>query len=195
MLAKLRPHVSPVVEGVARRLAALPAHFYTIIGVVASAAYVVASWLGEFVFALLLLLLSGLMDAVDGAVARVRGEASSFGALLDSVTDRVSDVFYGVGLLFLGFEPLLVYAFTVSSLLVSYTRARYEALTGKSMEGVGVMERSDRVIALAIVLALYIVFGLSSAQVMLLAVTVATVATFIERFFRSLQALKSLSNA
>ena len=97
-----------------------------------------------------LLLVSGFCDALDGAIARLYGETTTFGGFLDSLLDRYADavVFLGIiigGLcdLFWGLMAL------VGSLLVSYARARAEA-TGVKMEAVGVAERAERLIILAI---------------------------------------------
>ena len=97
-----------------------------------------------------LLLVSGFCDALDGAIARLYGETTTFGGFLDSLLDRYADavVFLGIiigGLcdLFWGLMAL------VGSLLVSYARARAEA-TGVKMEAVGVAERAERLIILTI---------------------------------------------
>lgn len=102
------------------------------------------------IFAPFLLLVSGFCDALDGAIARLYGETTTLGGFLDSLLDRYADavVFLGIitgGLcdLFWGLIAL------VGSLLVSYTRARAEA-TGVKMETVGVAERAERLIILAI---------------------------------------------
>ena len=80
-----------------------------------------------------LLFLSPL-DALDGSLARLRGEASKFGAFFDSVLDRYSELLLFAGFLvyFLGrFDQnmaLWTFAAAAGSILVSYTRARGEAL-------------------------------------------------------------------
>lgn len=74
------------------------------------------------------------LDAVDGSLARLRGEPSKFGAFFDSVIDRYSEMilFAGFMVYFLGrFDQdmvLWVFAAAAGSILVSYTRARGEAL-------------------------------------------------------------------
>lgn len=98
----------------------------------------------------LLVLLSGFFDIVDGAVARVTGKVSKRGGFLDSTLDRVSEVAIYLGILMgsLANPPLVLLALSLS-LLVSYTRARGEAL-GASLAGVGIGERSERLIVLAV---------------------------------------------
>ncbi len=74
------------------------------------------------------------LDALDGSLARLRGEASKFGAFFDSVLDRYSELLLFAGFLvyFLGrFDQkmaLWTFAAAAGSILVSYTRARGEAL-------------------------------------------------------------------
>lgn len=90
--------------------------------------------LGRLSAAGFVLLFLAPLDSLDGSLARLRGEPSKFGAFLDSVVDRYSEM-----LLFAGFlvyflrrfdqdMALWVFAAAAGSLLVSYTRARGEAL-------------------------------------------------------------------
>src|SRR5437660_12295726 len=105
----------------------------------------------------LLLLVSGLLDMVDGRVARRGGLVTTFGAFYDSTLDRVGEaaLFSGIAIYFLrgGVAPervtLAVAACLVAltaSLLVSYTRARAEGL-GLSVK-VGIAQRAERVLLL-----------------------------------------------
>ena len=98
----------------------------------------------------LLLLLSGFTDMVDGGVARATNSVSVKGAFLDSTLDRVGEVFVFAGLLVGNSENQLVVFFALAfSLTVSYTRSRGESL-GVKVEGVGIGERADRLLALAV---------------------------------------------
>jgi archaetidylinositol phosphate synthase len=98
----------------------------------------------------LLILLSGFLDIVDGAVARAKGLTSKRGAFLDSTLDRVAEVAIYLGILAGSLaDPTLVLLALSFSLLVSYTRARGEAL-GARLAGVGIGERSERLIVLAV---------------------------------------------
>lgn len=97
-------------------------------------------------------LASGLFDLFDGALARATGRTSRFGALLDSVVDRVSEAVILLGLLIFYYQrsspegTVLVYLAFVGSVMVSYLRARAEGL-GIDCK-VGVMTRPPRVVAL-----------------------------------------------
>ena len=101
-----------------------------------------------------LVLFSGAFDLLDGPVARASGKATTFGAVLDSVCDRLGEaaVLLGVLVLYLHrdafWEPVLVYSTLVGSVLVSYIRARAEGL-GLACE-VGVFTRAERVVVLTL---------------------------------------------
>jgi CDP-diacylglycerol---glycerol-3-phosphate 3-phosphatidyltransferase len=101
----------------------------------------------------ILVLLMTPIDALDGTMARLRGESSDFGAFVDSVSDRYSELIIYGGLLYhflnLG-EPLgglLVFGAAVGSVLVSYVKARAEGLGYEAK--VGLLTRVERYIVLA----------------------------------------------
>jgi CDP-diacylglycerol---glycerol-3-phosphate 3-phosphatidyltransferase len=101
-----------------------------------------------------LVLLGGFFDILDGRVARLTGLGSKFGAFYDSTLDRVSEiaVYFGILSLYNSYRQelgdvgmiYLVMAAMAGSLLVSYTRARAEAL-GLDCR-VGLMPRAERVV-------------------------------------------------
>ena len=189
MLGRLRSRVSGLFEALASKLAVLPANLYTLLGVaVAALAPAAALAYGPLTTAVVVAA-SGLLDALDGAVARVRGEASPAGAFLDSVTDRVSDTFYAAAFLALDYSPWLVLAFLSGALITSYARARYESLTGHSMEGIGLLERSDRIAAQTIVLLVHAATGMRIAEALYALLAAASWATVLERLVRGLRTL------
>ena len=101
--------------------------------------------------AALLILLSGLFDAVDGIIARTKGKVTVFGGFLDSVSDRYADAMVLAGITLGGLcNPIAGFAALIGSLMVSYTRSRAEA-AGMSMAGVGLAERAERMLILAAV--------------------------------------------
>ena len=108
--------------------------------------------IGSFMVGGLILLAMGAIDALDGTMARLRGEPSDFGAFVDSVTDRYSELVIYAGLLFYAVEELnltlamLVFAATAGSILVSYIRARAQSL-GYEAKG-GMLTRFERFIIL-----------------------------------------------
>lgn len=103
-----------------------------------------------FFYAGLVIFGAGIFDMVDGRVARQTNQVSVFGAFFDSVIDRYSDVALFFGLLVYYargnrfFYVVLVAFVMTASLMVSYTRARAEALIGSCK--VGFMERPERVV-------------------------------------------------
>ena len=103
---------------------------------------------GSFLVGGLIVLFVGPLDALDGALARLSGDASPFGAFVDSVTDRYSELFIFGGLL-LHYQQQsdwlwagVVYAAAAGSILVSYTRARAEGV-GFSAK-CGLLTRAER---------------------------------------------------
>jgi CDP-diacylglycerol--glycerol-3-phosphate 3-phosphatidyltransferase len=126
-----------------------------------------------FFYAALVIIGAGIFDMVDGRVARATNQVTTFGAFFDSVIDRYSDVALFFGLLVYyaranRFFYLLIVAFVMtSSVMVSYARARAEALIGQCK--VGFMERPERIV-LVIIGALFAKFGAMAPVLWVLAV-------------------------
>jgi archaetidylinositol phosphate synthase len=99
----------------------------------------------------IVLLISGFFDVVDGTVARVTKSSSRKGSFLDSSLDKLSEVavFLGLAIGDLA-EPLLCMITLSLSLIVSYIRARAESL-GIELKGIGIGERAERLLILAII--------------------------------------------
>jgi len=116
-------------------------------------------------------LLAGFFDILDGALARRIGKVTPFGGVLDSTLDRLSDAALLIAIL-VSFDwttwlVLLVFLALVGSLLVSYIKARAEAV-GLGCQ-VGLFTRAERVVVLALGLLLS---SLANALVIALAVIV-----------------------
>ena len=141
----------------------------TVIGWTLALGAAVLFGLGYARVAGLVMLLGGLFDALDGAVARETNRMSSFGAFLDSTLDRLSEAAIFVGLMFFyaganrPYEALLAGVAMTFSLLTSYARARAEGLN-ISCE-VGLLERAGRVV----ILSLFSIAGLPTVGLALLA--------------------------
>jgi CDP-diacylglycerol--glycerol-3-phosphate 3-phosphatidyltransferase len=107
-----------------------------------------------FLYAGLVIIGAGIFDMVDGRVARATNQVTQFGGFFDSVVDRYSDVALFFGLLVYYaranrfFYVVLVGVVMVSSVMVSYTRARAESLIGNCK--VGFMERPERIVLVII---------------------------------------------
>ncbi len=108
-------------------------------------------WQGEYVNAIIFLVLTGLFDVLDGAIARKLKKVSVAGAFLDSSIDRLTDTIMGLALPALGAPWELAFLWITGSILVSTVRAAAE-IDGVKGEGVGLMERSDRIVALLIII-------------------------------------------
>ena len=101
-----------------------------------------------------LILVSGWFDGLDGAMARQLNQPTKFGAFVDSVTDRWSEmvIFLGLLIYYLGrpdplLPCLLVFAATMGSVMVSYTKARAEAVGYDC--NVGLLTRMERYLVMA----------------------------------------------
>jgi phosphatidylglycerophosphate synthase len=125
---------------------------------------------GRLLAAGLLLIASGFFDLLDGAVARHANMVTRFGGFLDSVLDRYSDllVMFGICIHFLRmsdpFYSMATFFAAIGVAIVPYARARAEAASIVCSNGV--LERSERVILLAIGL----VFGVLKPVVLIIAV-------------------------
>ncbi|HEX6269881.1 MAG TPA: CDP-alcohol phosphatidyltransferase family protein [Anaerolineales bacterium] len=138
--------------GFFNRLGLTP-NMMTILGLIGNSvgAYYLAR--GEMLVGGILVLIMTPIDALDGTMARLRGEPGDFGAFVDSVTDRYSELIIYGGLLYhflsLG-EPLgglLVFGAAAGSVLVSYVKARAEGLGYEAK--VGLLTRVERYLILA----------------------------------------------
>ena len=136
----------------------ISANFLTLLGLALAA---LSGWLifqGEFFWASAALLSSGLVDMLDGAVARVSGKADAFGGILDSSLDRYGDAFVWIGFLFYFFQTVRADLAALSasawtgSFLISYVRARAECEIDSCR--VGFWERGERLGVLVLALAL-----------------------------------------
>jgi CDP-diacylglycerol--glycerol-3-phosphate 3-phosphatidyltransferase len=107
-----------------------------------------AFWIGAALF-----IVGSILDVLDGALARRSNKATPFGAFVDSTTDRMSEAFMlgAIALVFAreGNEVALGFTFAAvaGSFLVSYTRARAEALGLKGDVGIG--SRAERVFVIS----------------------------------------------
>lgn len=107
---------------------------------------------GSFLIGGVILLLMGPLDALDGALARLRSENSNFGGLVDSVSDRYSEMIIFGGLMYYYLQRAdwawvgFVFLAACGSFMVSYVRARAEGL-GYQAKG-GILTRGERFVVL-----------------------------------------------
>ena len=148
------PSGSPLVGGwlrvvylCARPFAALrvPPDLVTMLGLAASGLGVWLAWLGGrwVLLAVLLVVVSGLLDGLDGAVAVLTDRATRWGHVLDSLVDRCSDGLYLVALWLVGAPAGVCVAGGAAALLLEYARARAGAGGMSEVGVVTVAERPD----------------------------------------------------
>ena len=134
------------------RLGLMP-NTVTILGLIGNTlgAYFLAR--GQMTLGGVLILLMGPVDALDGTMARLRVEPTEFGAFVDSVTDRYSELVIFGGLLYYYLQQgdillaALAYLAAAGSVLVSYTRARAQSLGVDTK--VGILTRLERYLILS----------------------------------------------
>ena len=123
-------------------------------------------------------LVAGLFDMLDGALARATGKVTRFGGVLDSTLDRLSEAALLLGVLVIFVrgqqvgESILVGLALTSSLMVSYLRSKVEALGIEA--NIGLFTRAERVIVLAL--------GLLLSQFQYVLIIALSIITFISIF-------------
>jgi len=180
---RLRSLFGKILNSLGRSLAKLgiKPDMVTLLGVIGSCAGAYFIHQGQLQIGAWIVLASGLLDALDGALARELGNSKPFGALLDSVADRVSEIAIMLGLMlyFLGRQDetgcLLVLLALSGSLLVSYVRARSQSLG--SDPKVGILTRVER----CLVIFLSLVFAKPLIGLGIL--TALTFVTILQRLF------------
>ena len=155
---KFRAPVDAAVKPIGRALrkTGLTPDHLTVVGLLVGVGAAVAIGAGMLKLGLALVILAGLPDLLDGALAKASGQASQRGAFFDSTVDRVTDAFLLGGIAwyfatdpnFSGQLAMLPFAISAVSSLISYQRAKAESL-GIDAKG-GLMERAERIIAICV---------------------------------------------
>ena len=158
---RVRDLATPVATALGRL--GLTPNALTLIGFLGTCVAAVAAANQWWLAAGVLVLVFGIFDLFDGALARATGQASRLGAFLDSTFDRAGEaiVYLGlvIGLLATGFREgaSLAAAAMAAAFMVSYVRAKSESLgftPGTGMANVGLMPREVRLVVLALGLVL-----------------------------------------
>ncbi len=106
----------------------------------------------------ILVFITGIMDGCDGAIARLTNKSTKFGGFFDSVMDRISEFFIFLGLYIYTYNQylwdyidvkLIIFISFLSSLMISYSRARAENFFKGDFD-IGLMARSERLFYLVI---------------------------------------------
>ena len=155
---KFRKPVDAAVKplGAALRKTKLTPDHLTVVGLLVGASAAVAVGAGHLRLGLVLVILAGLPDLLDGALAKATNTSSQRGAFFDSTIDRITDALLlgGIAYYFADTETLdprlavLPFAVSAVSSIVSYQRAKAESL-GLDAKG-GLMERAERIVVLCI---------------------------------------------
>jgi CDP-diacylglycerol--glycerol-3-phosphate 3-phosphatidyltransferase len=150
----LRKHTSGLLTSIVSPLArvGISPNVLTLVGFLAMLGVAVVLALGYELLGGILIVVVGLFDALDGALARSTGQTTTFGAFFDSTLDRFAEIALYLGLLYLYrgdlMAVLIIYLAITGSLMVSYTRARAEGL-GLECK-VGLFTRLERLATLVV---------------------------------------------
>ncbi|HMD67349.1 MAG TPA: CDP-alcohol phosphatidyltransferase family protein [Chitinivibrionales bacterium] len=154
MIEGLKPFYNSVLSPVAKILAKAGIHpnAITVSGVALSGAAAYFCAVGHWPLAALLVFCGSCMDGLDGLVSRETGKQTRFGAVLDSVADRVTETAWFFGLLLYyaanpthgGAGIYLAFLAHAGSQMVSYVRARCEGAGIACKEGI--LQRPERIV-------------------------------------------------
>lgn len=130
------------------------------------------------------ILIGNICDALDGYLARKYNQQSRFGAFLDSVIDRYSDIIPMFSILYFFKDDVLVFLLTslaiIGSYMTSYTRARAEGLNVECK--VGMMERPERSIILILsILSGFIIYGITLIAILSNITTIQRIYCFYQQ--------------
>jgi CDP-diacylglycerol---glycerol-3-phosphate 3-phosphatidyltransferase len=184
----LRRGFKPFLSGL-RKIGVTP-NQVTVAGTILNAGVAVLVVFDHLVWAGVLVLVAGLFDMLDGALARLTQKSTPFGAFLDSTLDRVSEGLVLAAVAYFlaiqggqraSIDAALVVMALLGSILVSYTRARAESLGVECKSGI--MTRPERIILVAIGLFFNV---LPYVIYIMLALTVFTVIQRVVHTYREL---------
>jgi archaetidylinositol phosphate synthase len=193
MLTRLKAKVQSAIKAQAKAAdkIGLTPNTVSVIGIVLAILSALAYTSGHqnLTLAVVLLLASGYCDILDGALARLCQKTTPFGGFLDSMLDRYADSAVHIGIIIGGLCTVLWGLLAlIGSLLVSYARARAEA-AGIKMETVGLAERAERIIIIAVA-SLAQIFMAKAIETAMILLAVLTNLTVLQRSLHAYKALK-----
>ena len=193
----VRKGFDPLVDRLIRM--GVTANMLTTVGILLSLGAAALIVLGYLFWAGIVLIIGAVCDLLDGSVARRSESVTSFGAFFDSTMDRIAEgaVLGALAIFYvrIDYMPQLVatLVFLVASLLVSYTRARAEALDLDCR--VGIMSRAERLVVLITGLILNRWHVLDVVIFALAALTLYTVGERVIHVYREMRAARRESSS
>jgi archaetidylinositol phosphate synthase len=192
MLNKLRPFIAKYINLLSQNIDVNP-NIITVIGLILSFFAVLLSAARKCVGVVpFLIALSGIADVLDGAIARVKNRVTAWGGVLDSFCDRIEEFNYLFSLTLLGVNSYLGYLAILVSFLISYLRALGEE-RGIRVEGVGILERGERIVLIFIAALVIVInggYGASVADMIVLALVMLGAVTVVQRLYYILKELR-----
>ena len=145
MLLQVKKFSEKLLLPLGRKLTKIPANYFTLFGMISAVITFIGFYFQNLPLIIAFLFITEFFDQLDGVVARLQGP-TKMGAFLDSTLDRIGDFFLFFGVILGGYTSIEIGLIVlIGAFLTSYTRAKIEALGVKSMYGVGILERTDRV--------------------------------------------------
>lgn len=191
MLNKLRPRIKIYIDPIAEKINVNPnilTIFGLIMGVLSAYMFATGNLLGGGLF----ILVSGFFDVIDGAVARNHNSHSTFGSILDSTSDRFTDAFILMGIIYGGFvDSLIGFLAIIASFGVSYVRARMES---EGVKGdVGIAERAERLFIIMIGAFLSLLLGMNIIlEYAIILIVILGFFTVLQRLYYAWKQLKDV---
>ncbi|MBE6485618.1 MAG: CDP-alcohol phosphatidyltransferase family protein [Methanosphaera stadtmanae] len=187
---KLRPRTNKITNQIGEKIEIDP-NIVTIIGLFISIFSGVLFASGNLAAGALFIIISGICDMIDGAIARSQNRRTKFGGFLDSTCDRFADAAILIGIIYSGFvDPILGALAIHASLTVSYVRSRAEQEGIKC--SVGIAERAERLLIITLGSFIAALAG-GSHTIMICTIGLLTVLSYITVFQRVYHVLMNLN--
>ncbi len=150
VLNKYRENVDFIITAISKPFIKMDPNTITGISLVIAFLAGLSYYFDFLILSFLLILLSAMLDAIDGKVARLRGISSKKGDFLDHAVDRFADTFILLGIMFSPYATLWIGVFALIGVyLTSYLGTQAQAIGLKRMYG-GILGRADRLVILMI---------------------------------------------
>ncbi|OED30876.1 archaetidylinositol phosphate synthase [Methanosphaera sp. WGK6] len=188
---RLRPQTNNITGQIGKHIPLNP-NIVTLIGLFISFFAGVLFASDNLIGGAIFILLSGVCDMIDGAIARSQNRRTKFGGFLDSTCDRFADAAIIIGIIYSGYvNPILGALAIHASITVSYVRARAES------EGitcsVGIAERAERLLIIVVGSIIAALMG-GSHNIMFLTIALLTILSYITVFQRIYHVLENLED-